>query len=116
MITKFKLFESFDESDLPKSDKYDVKKILYRLIMTFDSEEEWQEWCCDKDNASSYDDVNFDGIVSYDVPNLLDLPVNNEEITEIISELLTQIDFDSAIRSDNYESWLVKNIAKKFNI
>jgi len=111
-----KLFESFKESELPVSSKYDVKRLVYELIMYFDNEEDWEEWCCEQSAVTDYDDVDFDGIASYDVPKLLGLPVNNDEVTELVGGILSELEFDDEIRDADYENWLLKIAARKYNI
>jgi len=110
MITKFKIFEN--------STEYDINKIEYELRKKFDSEEDFEEWCCGADDKDDFEDVDLSIIAQYDVPILLDLPPNDPKLHEILVELLTKIDFDEYYqpRDIDVERWETKNAVKKYNL
>ena len=112
MITKFKIFEESSSS------KYNADEIKDKLRKCFDTEKEFEEWCCKVDGVSKYNKVSFDGILSYDIPELLDLPVNDDELIDILSDILSDFDFDEYYepRDGDIETWTTKKVSKKYNI
>jgi len=123
MITKFKIFEQDSEVVYSKERKLEIE---YELREFFDNEEEFDEWCKDQDPDSEDDDnvtssFNPGGLrdlgtaASYDIPNLLDLPIYDPETTKVIIDLLTNIDFNEP-KFDTFEDFKIAKLAKKYNL
>lgn len=131
MITKFKIFENFENETFSKGDYvkikgenenylphnhyfYQIEYILddleYQLKQEFKTEKDWENWCCDVDNVDDYGDCDLSNISSYDVPELLGLPVNNNDIQNIMTNLLTGIDFDKEYVKDENSSIYLKDV------
>lgn len=125
MITKFKIFEE-DSKELTYDEERKLE-IEYELRKIFDSESEFDEWCKDQEpDSDPYEDEKFSffnpgdvrdlsNVASYDIPNLLNLPVNDPKTTEIISDILTDIDFNKP-KFDNFEDFKKDKLAQKYNL
>lgn len=107
-----KLFEEISSS------KYNIADIEDKLRQRFDSEEEFYEWCCNADNKSDIDDVDMSIVAQYDIPILLGLEPNDDELQTILIDLLSEIDFDDYYepRDSDLESWEAKKTGKKYNL
>jgi hypothetical protein len=103
---------------LENTNEYDKDNIEDQLRQNFESTEDFDNWCMDVDDVDDIDDIQYDNIIGYDIPVLLDLPQYNSKLTEIINDILTEIDFDEYYepRDGDIESWNAKNAAKKYNL
>jgi len=113
-----KHLKKFEGVMLPFKNEYDIQKIEDDLRKKFSSEEEFEEWCMEADGKSRFEKVDLSIVASYDVPLLLDLLPNDDKLTGILIDLLTEINFDDYYepRDGDRESWDAKNAAKKYNL
>ena len=107
-----KLFEEISSS------KYNVAEIEDKLRQHFDSEEDFFEWCCKADNKNDIDYVDLSIVAQYDIPILLGLEPNDDDLQTILIDLLTEIDFNEYYepRDVDIESWKSKKSGKKYNL
>ena len=101
-----------------EDNEYNINQIEYELRKKFDSEEDFEEWCCTVDKKDDYDDVDLSIVASYDVPKLLKLPPNDSKLQSILVDLLSNIDFNEYYqpRDVDVDRWETKKLGKKFNI
>jgi len=110
MIIKFKIFEQLTPLQKTKSE------IEYWFIMTFKNEKEFIYWCMKKDDVKFPDDVVYGNIIEYDIPVELGLPTSDGRYTEIIDQVISEIDLNDPkydiVRSGviTYDEW--KNTLK----
>ena len=84
MITKFHK----NENDL---ESY----VMYKYIKMFQDDEEFNDWCLSiDDEADDMGNIDWDNIIGYDLPNEFDLATYDEEIMNVISTVLQDINLN----------------------
>jgi len=127
-----KYLKKFEDINNEKSIDEIKKEILYKFIMRFENEKEFDEFVSDNlddnnldsdEEEDQYDDEfhNWD-----DVPNIVggeiiiddEYPnLNETELREIILDIISDVNLDTCIRDDNYHDWKVKMLAtEKYNL
>jgi len=115
MITKFKIFESSLNIE-------DVKnEIEYKYILHFKNEEEYNDFCMDKNNTDDLDEVDWDSVAE-DIIEELGLEneypsLNLSQLISIIVDIMCDVDLDDCddVRG-NYDVFLMKKNAEKYNL
>lgn len=113
-----KTFEAVSETEMEKIRK-DVENLY---VQAFPSEEAFNDFVLDACEESDLDRVDWEHI-SYDVINELgldsnELGITHEELEGIVNDVMSEVDLDgyNEARDGDYEEWLLKKAAKKYNL
>ncbi len=91
-----KNLKTFEGMNIPEKTKEEIE---YWFITYFTSEEDFNEWCMEKDGVDDVEYVSFDNIIGYSIPMELDLPTYSD-YDEVIGDIISEIDLDDPNYAD----------------